>query len=199
MANRITNAIGGRAGKGKPHLTNTKILKYGFTAEQQIAYRKMGFRWCGWHKKYEEPSGFNRGCKICKTASRLRDIALYKKDGNSRRYHVPKGWYAAKFEEQGCHCALCPETLGSRGHARLSIDHDHNCCVGTSGAKSCGKCVRGILCTDCNHRLGNLEMTMADGDVIPRPDTWTAQAFAYLKKYSPISEESVMLAAKSAD
>lgn len=27
------------------------------------------------------------------------------------------------------------------------VDHDHKCC---SGDKSCGKCVRGILCPGCN-------------------------------------------------
>ena len=32
------------------------------------------------------------------------------------------------------------------------IDHDHNCCL---GQKSCGKCVRGILCSNHNIMIGN--------------------------------------------
>ena len=32
------------------------------------------------------------------------------------------------------------------------IDHDHACCP--KKAMSCGKCVRGVLCRDCNIMLG---------------------------------------------
>jgi hypothetical protein len=34
------------------------------------------------------------------------------------------------------------------------LDHDHSCCP---GAKSCGQCIRGILCHRCNVRLGWIE------------------------------------------
>jgi len=33
----------------------------------------------------------------------------------------------------------------------LAIDHDHDCC---SGKYSCGSCIRGFLCNNCNNGLG---------------------------------------------
>lgn len=36
---------------------------------------------------------------------------------------------------------------------RFHVDHDHNCCP---GKRSCGHCIRGILCGPCNRSLGQL-------------------------------------------
>lgn len=50
------------------------------------------------------------------------------------------------------------ENCGRTG--RLHIDHDHACCPSGKfpGRKvSCGKCVRGVLCSNCNTALGLLQ------------------------------------------
>jgi hypothetical protein len=52
------------------------------------------------------------------------------------QYHV--------LSENGCH--IC----GS--YDNLHIDHDHACC---DGVRSCGKCIRGILCRNHNQGLGS--------------------------------------------
>ncbi len=43
-------------------------------------------------------------------------------------------------------CMICGTTDGV-----MVVDHDHSCCP---GAKTCGNCVRGALCSDCNLGLG---------------------------------------------
>src|SRR5204863_8159481 len=60
--------------------------------------------------------------------------------------------YQELLAEQGGGCALCGQQCSSG--RLLAVDHDHACCP---GMKSCGKCVRGLLCGDCNHGLGKFE------------------------------------------
>lgn len=37
---------------------------------------------------------------------------------------------------------------------KLCIDHDHSCC---STSRTCGNCIRGVLCKNCNHAEGHLK------------------------------------------
>lgn len=59
--------------------------------------------------------------------------------------------YNAMALSQGGVCAVChkPETRQTADGRvfRLTVDHDHRCC---RGAYSCGACVRGMLCHNCN-------------------------------------------------
>lgn len=48
-------------------------------------------------------------------------------------------------------CGVC----GSK--ERLHIDHDHTCCPEGHSPRSCGRCVRGVLCHHCNTALGLLK------------------------------------------
>jgi hypothetical protein len=58
--------------------------------------------------------------------------------------------YTAMWEKQNRCCAVCrtPLELLSRN---TTVDHDHRCCAKN---RSCGKCVRALLCRHCNIGLG---------------------------------------------
>jgi hypothetical protein len=63
-----------------------------------------------------------------------------------RKYKLSKEEYDRLLTAQEYKCAI-------RGCDRRpeAVDHDHSCCP---GVVSCGKCVRGILCSNCNRGLG---------------------------------------------
>ena len=73
--------------------------------------------------------------------------------------------YLELVKIQESKCALC----GKIPTKRLYVDHDHNCCP---GKRSCGKCIRGLLCKKCNSGIGYLGDTL-DG---------VLKAVNYLKK-----------------
>jgi hypothetical protein len=55
-------------------------------------------------------------------------------------------------------CAVCRRPFGAAG--RVFADHDHACCPAQvdQTAKTCGKCIRGLLCFRCNTALGYIEL-----------------------------------------
>ncbi len=94
--------------------------------------------------------GFLNQCREC----RNRDNAPYRKISNRKRwlksnYNLTLEQYDEMMAQQNGVCGICKK----KDFRRLSIDHDRECC---SGQKSCGKCVRGLLCSACNRSLGLL-------------------------------------------
>lgn len=85
--------------------------------------------------------GLNGYCMPC-----TRDAALESK------YGVTPERYAQLLAAQNGRCAVCHTK--PQQDANLHVDHDHSCCATES--KSCGRCVRGLLCGDCNTALGLL-------------------------------------------
>lgn len=86
--------------------------------------------------------------------------------------------YDTTMAEQGGHCALCPSTGSVK--RRLCWDHNHDCC---KGYRSCGKCMRGLLCIGCNKKVGHLEEFLKFGTFAANPDNWANAAMQYLTKY----------------
>jgi hypothetical protein len=65
----------------------------------------------------------------------------------SHKYKLTNDKYQALLESQNNRCHICLKPFTDTPH----IDHCHSCC---SGVRSCGLCVRGLLCQQCNHMLG---------------------------------------------
>lgn len=87
-------------------------------------------------------------CRSCTRAAvkKHRDSDSYdaKAAQLKHRYNIT----VARYEELAKNgCNVC----GSLD--RLVVDHDHNCCALGS---SCGECVRGVLCNECNWAEGLL-------------------------------------------
>ena len=83
-------------------------------------------------------SGWGCRCEPCKVAS-----AQYQR---AWKYGVSWERYERMVRDQDGKCAVCEE-----GCTDFQIDHDHSCCPGN---RSCGACVRKLLCPTCNRGIG---------------------------------------------
>lgn len=95
-------------------------------------------------------SGLSNKCKGC---FREQVRARYRKEDMRKyylkyRYGLSVDEYQAMYERRNGQCDICTIQF-----ERLHVDHDHACCPGKN---TCGKCVRGLLCGNCNRAIGLL-------------------------------------------
>jgi len=112
------------------------------------------------YKNKSEPDGMQIWCITCRrTADRAyylenREWILIREWRSSlvRRYNITYEQYFSILDKQGGVCAVCGKAEFTQ--RQLCVDHDHTCCP---GPVSCGKCIRGLLCSKCNRGLGLLK------------------------------------------
>ena len=97
-------------------------------------------------------------CKKCQSLrnkrGRLKNIREFKEKERTKslfeNYKISDENYKKLLMFQDFRCAIC-KTHQSKLTKSLGVDHDHLCCP---GKKSCGNCIRGLLCQKCNMAIG---------------------------------------------
>lgn|SRR5574343_777059 len=137
-----------------------------------------------YHRHASGKDGLNPRCKTCRSAAAarnrakntdaLRAAAAAYYQGNKAAISARQAAHRAKRIAAGLRgtmryqhgltdqeflavmqspsCGLCDSP--SAGQPQWPIDHDHSCCPGPYGCRSC---VRGLLCKRCNMRLSQVE------------------------------------------
>jgi hypothetical protein len=125
---------------------------------------------------FDKKTGKHRGqCRDCvKKLRQQRDerdperTERIKRQGwLRRRFAITLEAYETLFNAQGGACAICGRPEYTRS---LAVDHDH-----TTGV------VRGLLCTRCNLRLGNLEKS-----------EWSRAARRYLAHHANLQAQQAL-------
>lgn len=106
--------------------------------------------------------GYRKMCRAClsdrSAVDRERRGPEYAREAKRlRNFHLTPEQFADLLDRQGGVCAVC-KTVPENAR-RWHVDHDHACCP--SPGRSCGECVRGILCHGCNLMLGHAKDDIA--------------------------------------
>jgi hypothetical protein len=99
----------------------------------------------------------NRKYNRARRAAGLRESPELRKKHNRKyritSYGITLDDFAQILLAQDHACGMCHEPF--EDGQLIHVDHDHGCCPEKN--RSCGKCVRGLLCHGCNVALGHIE------------------------------------------
>lgn len=144
--------------------------------EQQDLLRVKSCTKCGEAKSFEEfgksrytKSGLAAECKQCHN---LRKKAHPRPVSYFRQYAY-KIDFPAMWAAQDGKCAICTRAMKQSGtsYESVVVDHDHRCCP--NKCRSCGQCVRALICRRCNYALG----------AIKEDEAYARALIAYIQSY----------------
>src|SRR5438270_3801968 len=108
---------------------------------------------CGEHKSTDQFWSKKSMCIPCAKAKdkvdRDADPAKQRERKLRYYYNISPAQYDIMWQAQAGKCAICGRMEEECG--QFAIDHLHSCC---SGKRSCGKCLRKLLCSNCNTAIG---------------------------------------------
>jgi hypothetical protein len=107
---------------------------------------------CGKEKSLTPQGSFY--CKPCHSLTmakwRKQNKEKIRAIGRAYSYKLSSVQYTELMTSQKGKCAICKIEFTER--IKPHVDHNHSCCP---TQKTCGKCIRGLLCTKCNTMLGH--------------------------------------------
>lgn len=104
-------------------------------------------------RRWRNTRGSSVAADICPGCVRGSPLTLQRLIAHNVPLDLQHKWLSAGINLL---CDFCGKTLYRQ--SRPCIDHDHRCCPGDV---SCGKCVRGIVCSRCNTGIGHAERLIA--------------------------------------
>jgi hypothetical protein len=132
------------------HYTRWKRNGSPYDSGSKVCEKREHTKWCPGHQEWLPKDQFSTDnslvdglsyqCKECQAHSRRKHF-----------YKVDRDRWEQMLNDQDHSCAICNATEPA-GQGGWHVDHDHACCP---GEKSCGACVRSLLCHNCNQGMGN--------------------------------------------
>lgn len=101
--------------------------------------------------KRKESNRYRSDCKDCFNKER-RSQATPESDRRKflwQKYKLTPEQWDQRLKAQDSRCAICKRKEPTK--KGWQMDHDHRCCP---KSRTCGKCLRGILCSPCNTLIG---------------------------------------------
>lgn len=110
------------------------------------------FCWCRDCAKRAKADGYKKADKAIIFAKRKKWYECNKTRVRTarlqNRYNLSPEQHQVMLVRQNGACAICKEVFTSTPR----VDHDHKCCP--ERTRSCGSCIRGLLCESCNFGIG---------------------------------------------